>query len=411
MIKRLPLVFTAIVFAAATLIAAEVSTVKLKSGREITGEVTKGDSTYKIKTLSGQTVTVLVSQVDSVSAPIDPDKEYADRLSKIDAKSADDHVTIAEWASANNLFEIAQKELKAALDINKDHVKARLLLRKVEAAIADAATPVETKPAPTATPTGTPTGTPTIGTETDKTFIPTEDIYRIRLQELRRDDKDVAVEFKNDVLERFITMMEGSEPDFKDQAAINRFRAMPRALQALRIRKEFERRDDAAKWYDDIIVKSDPKFMSDYRTKVWPVLRSQCASVDCHGGDKVNGRLKLFCGVSNERVDYTNFVILDGFKTADGRMFDRDTPEDSLLLQFGLPKEQSNQRHPKTIKVVFPNRRSQQYKDIEDFMSKLRPTPHPDYRLKWAPPAPMHLDFGGINFEPASKPTSARSEK
>lgn len=398
MIKRLPLVFTAILFAAATLIAAQVQTVKLKSGREITGEVTRADGAVKIKTLSGQTVIVTPAQIDSMSAPIDPDKEYKDRLSKIDPKSADDHVAIAEWAASLNLFEIAQKELKAALDVNPDHVKARLMLRKVEAAIADAAQYVETKPAATGT-----TSQPVITESLDKLLIPMEDIYHIRLQELRKDDS-VVVEFKNDVLDRYIATLEN--PD-----EVSRFRNMPPAAKALAIRKKFQRSDDAAKWFDDIVIKTDPKFMTEFRTKVWPLVRQQCATVECHGGDNARGKLRLVTGLSNERTDYTNFVILDGYKNADGAMIDRDTPEDSLLLQYGLPKDTASQHHPKAIKTVFTSTRATQYKDIKDWISKLVPTPHPDYRLKWAPPAPMRLNFGGISAEPASKPASAPSSE
>ena len=401
MAKRLPLILTLVLFVAAGAVFAELQTVLLKSGRQVTGEVAKTSTGYQVTTPNG-VINVASGDVASIGPATDPDAEFKDRLSKIDPKNADDHVALAEWAFSRGMMDDAQGELKAALAINANHLKAQLLLRKVEAALADAA---KSEPQPA---TSTSASGPSAAENLDKILIPMDDIYRIRLAELRRDDT-VAVEFKNDLIERFITRMQGSPPDFTDPKNNDQFRAKPRPEQALRIRKEFENNSNPGKWLDDIIIKSDPKFMIEFRSRVLPSIRGHCAAADCHGGEKGQGRLKLFSTPSNDRVDYTNFVIMDGFKNSAGRLIDRDIPDDSLLLQFGLPVEQVKVRHPKTIRWVFTSRQTQQYRNIDDWMSKtLQPTPHPDYRLKWTPPAGVKLDFGisTIDFGPISRPAT-----
>lgn len=415
--KKASLTLAAILFLAAGLIAAEAKTVKLKNGKTYTGEVTEVAGGYRIKAADGTVQMVLTGYVESIGPAINPDKEYKDRLSKIDPKNPDDHVAIAQWAYDANLPDIARKELKAALDLKKDHLKAQLLLKKVEAAIEEARQ-AQTQPVgPTPTPTG-PSTRVGAADSLDKVLIPSEDIFRIRLQELTRKDDQVAIDFKNDLIERFINRQEGVDPDFPDKQASNRFRAMPRPAQALKIRKAFERDADALKWTNDILVKSDPKFMQEFRSKVWPVLRGHCATIECHGGEKGQGRLKYFIAPGNERTDYTNFVILDGYRNSDGRMFDRDNPEDSLLLQYGLPKEQAKFQHPQRPTGPAPqaqayaNNRVKEYRDVEAWIGSLRPTPHPDYNLTWKPPAPIRLNFGNASADlfkdtPSSAPAPA----
>ena len=226
----------------------------------------------------------------------------------------------------------------------------------------------------------------------------------------------VSVEFTNNLIERFIKRLEGVDPDFKENPkASDAFRALPRPAQALKIRKEVDRDfKDPTKWLNDIQVKSDPKFIQEYRLKVWPVIRGHCATADCHGGADGKGHLRLFTGANNERAEYTNFIILDGFANADGRMFDRENSEDSLILQYGLPTEQAKVHHPKIARElkVFDDRKVKQYGDIESWIRSLRSSPHPDYFLAWKPPAGIGLDFGtGAVFKDLTPTTAPAKPK
>ncbi|MFB3890984.1 MAG: hypothetical protein ACE15C_03055 [Phycisphaerae bacterium] len=378
----------------------EVQTVKLKNGAEYTGDVTKTADGYQVRLPGGSIITVGADQVDKIGAPVDRMPEYKLRLSRIDPRKAEDHVALAEWANSVGLLEQAREQLVQALEIDRNNVKAGLLLRQVEAIIGKAPPP-GTKPA-----TGPATRTPaTVVAIDNKMFVSDQDIYHIRLEELRKDDR-VAVEFKRNLIDRFVKYMQGRNDDFKVPQAGDKFKALPAIDQALYIRDELEREANQG-WKDDIIIKTDPKFMIDFRNKVWPFVATNCATSNCHGGDKVRGGLKLYnLPAANEKVDYTNFVLLDGYRNAAGRMINRDRIDDSLLLQYLLPPDQAKFSHSTKINPLVDSRDSAVYRAGRDWIAELKPPPHPDYRLTYQPPAGMKLQFIVEVPFPTPEPTS-----
>lgn len=366
----------------------DVKTVKLKNGRELTGEVTSTESGYQIKIVKGdssQTVSVLKEQVDQIVDVVDPLKEYKDRLAKIDPKKADARYELAKWAFDKKLYDQALENAEAAIAIDKGHIEAPILIRQIKALAPTTAT---TKPdGPTATKPDA---------DADKAMLGDDDINRIRLAELRDGERGIQIEFAKGLIDRYVEAKRGSE-NFETVAQVNAFRNKAKLEQALAIRKDH---GDEADWMDGITVKSDPKFMVDFRNKVYPVVSNFCASPECHGGAKAHGALKLFNpSVKNEKVLYTNFVLLDGYRSEAGRLINRDSIEESLLLKFGLPAASSQVQHPKKIKQAFESRDDQKYKDVYSWIRALQPPPHPDYRLKYQPPAGMKLDFGVFKFD------------
>jgi hypothetical protein len=225
----------------------------------------------------------------------------------------------------------------------------------------------------------------------DEWLLSEDDINRIRLEELRATDK-VRIEFANDVLTRYIESRRGS-PDW--QNAEKAFRGKPPIQRAIEMLTYVDRQNASIR--DDIRVQTDPQFMVDFRRHIWPSVGSQCAVAECHGGNKPVGGLKLFRGAGrNERVDYTNFIILDGMVSRDGkaRLIDRSNPEKSLLLQYGLLPDQAEFRHPEKLRrPIFTSRSSPSFKSALKWVTLLRGPMHPDYRLEYAPPFGMKLDF------------------
>ena len=54
----------------------------------------------------------------------------------------------------------------------------------------------------------------------------------------------------------------------------------------------------------------------------------------------------LRSGVATDRVRYTNLLILDRFRTDEGQpLLDWDNPEQSLLVQYGLPRNETSTPH------------------------------------------------------------------
>jgi len=363
-------------------------TLTLKDGRKVTGDVTKTDAGYRVKTDNGD-VEFKANEVESLADSADLDKEYQDRLGKIDDKDANAHFELARWAERNGRLDIAKKELKRSLEISPDNEQAQLLLRKVEAGLTSTNKPE----VPTATKA-------TIGGPTDaKDLVSDDDINRIRLAELR-DDDNASIEFKNKAFDRFIESQRGTE-NFHEKE----FRKMSRAKQVRYILDT----PGSGGVRDDIVIKSDPKFMMKFRS-IWPGIEQNCGSAACHGGPKGKGEFKLFTrgSAKNDRVDYTNFLILNLWEKDGQHLMDRDHVEDSLVLQYGLPSKDAQYRHPADLnKTMFASKKTSNYKSLEAYIKELQGGTTPEYGTKYQPPVGRKLGTGAADSQPSSKPAKA----
>lgn len=399
---------------AATALAA-TKIVKLKDGRELTGEVVKTeDGKIIVKTKYGESAPINPEDIESMEDVVTPEEEYAQKLKEIDPKSAEDHYKLGKWAFEKGLLEIAEKELKEALEIDPDHERAALMLRRVQAKMEEEGQDENnsTKPEDGEETTNSSTGSAVVKPEY---LISQEDINRIRYFELRQSDR-VSVEFKNDAVERYIEIMQGTG-DFKEKDFDRKFRSWSKLQKVKYIRKNLD--DDSMDIIDDIVITKDPQFMMDFRTQIWPILTNGCAALTCHGGEKVNGGLKIFnVSAKDVKVDYTNYVLLWGcVKHGEGggyhRVIDKNSPDLSLLLQYGLPPENAKYKHPVKIKAMYTSTRDRKYVRVMDWIKSLDGPPMPDYHLVYKAPFGMQVQGDIIDIgldEPTTKPKDGSEE-
>jgi hypothetical protein len=86
---------------------------------------------------------------------------------------------------------------------------------------------------------------------------------------------------------------------------------------------------------------------------------------------------------------YTNFLLVQGYKPKkpiegkDYVMLDRVNPEDSLLLLYGLPQQDSPLPHPKVknFRPIFKGRNDPKYKAIVDWATHTLAPIAPDYGI------------------------------
>lgn len=171
----------------------------------------------------------------------------------------------------------------------------------------------------------------------------------------------------------------------------------------------------ARSYYEKVRVVDQPEPMRRFRDDVQRVtLMGGCATSQCHGGREA-GRLVLSTyRPSNDITLYTNYYILNNFRTDSGQpLIDWGKPEQSLLLQLALPRELSRFRHPPVMKdgkdiwrapLTGPDDR--RAAGIVDWI-KSAYRPRPDYSLDYTPfrpftpPAPSGpAGTGGSPAEP-----------
>ncbi len=365
---------------AAAVYGGEIKRIKLKRS-ELIGTIVEVDGKYKITSERGGVFLIEKHRVTSIEDYIPPQQEYQDRLATIDPNSPQARVELGKWAMEQKLWESAKEQFTEALRLKGDYELASLLLRQVNRKIA--AGQKVTKKLGVRPTTGTLAATATFD---PKWLVTKTEINRIRMGELRSKDLFIRVKFLNRVEDRFIDQMLG-KGDFTRPNFVPRFRRMKPPAKAMYILDNLDRVDP--EMVNDIIIVSDPKFMIEFRQRVWPIISGFCARIDCHGGEKPVGRLRLFKKPGGA-AEYTNFLILDYYESQGRKMIDRDHRDMSLLLQFGLPGDMAKYPHPVPLRrVPFQNRQSVNYRRVQQWVDSLMGPPEPDYdvklRLPWAP--------------------------
>lgn len=399
---RALLVVGCLAVTAAFCLADGLKRIKLRDGRVVEGEIVeKTADSIKLRMKLGE-LTFPAGQVVTMEDVYDAKADYEQRLAKLKKDDAGANVELGRWAMEQGLLAEARKHFKAALEINKDDERAALLLRQLEAKLAQ-------KPAaPEAGPT-TGTATPDSGKLPFemKDMVRIEDIHRIRQAELR-EGETVSVEFRNDVLERFIKGMAGVDR-FREPTFVTQFKNWSSSKQA---RYMLSMLKENSPLRDDILVKGDPEFMKEFRSTVWRYVGGNCAASACHGAKEGRGGLKLYnYPGQNDYVDYTNFLILSTFHDKESlrEMINRDHPEMSMMLQYSLPAQVAELKHSKQIPAVFGNRTHEGYQRTLKWIRDLEKLPR--YEIKKRPPYVMETVRGphGIRggSEPAIAPTSA----
>jgi hypothetical protein len=381
--------------AASFCLAGELKRIKLRDGRVIEGQIVeKTQTSIKVRMKLGE-LTFPTDQVTSMEDVHDAKADYEQRLAKLKKDDAGAQVELGRWAMEQGLLAEARTRFQAALELKKDDERAALLLRQVEAKLAG--NPATPEVASTHVPIDT--GRQSFDM---KDMVRIEDIYRIRQAELR-EGETAAVEFRNDVLERFIKAMAGKE-EFRQPAFVQQFKNWAPSRQA---RYMLGRLEESSPLRNDILIKSDPEFMKEFRATLWRYASGNCATSACHGSKEGRGGLKLynFPG-QNDHVDYTNFLILSSFHNKENlrKAINRDHPEMSMVLQHALPPQVAELKHPKPIPAAFSNRTHEGYLRTLKWIRSLEKLPRYDIRKR--PPFVMEPSSGlpGIR---GGTPTSA----
>ena len=353
----------------------------LSEAGDVLKAVLKSDPTHKRAKL-------LLEEIEAKKIRTeDPAKlrqEYFTRRAAIEAKDAAGFLQLGKWACEKKLLREAKVVLATALKINPQLAEAETLLNKINTAI-------------------TSGGASTAGVQ-DKYLLSMADIYRVRIEEFSRKDDVVSVRYRNRVLDRFITAMSGRDEFESDMHFGKKFMGYT-AIKKIRYILDPNRTippETLATLKQDILIEADPAFMKTFRTRIWPVVKQNCATTACHGAPAGKGKIKirLFnASARNAKIAYTNFVILAGTSGKEGgRVLDRDTPHESLLLEYLLPKRMAKRQHPDTKKAVrnlFRDREQPAYKVIHGWISSLAAPGYPDYHLEYKPPFGMKLDLSG----------------
>ena len=325
--------------------AAEVTLV-LTDGSEVTGEMIESND-QQVVLMIGQIRTTFARDriADFKQAP-SLQQEYQQRRRKLADDDVNGHFDLAMWLykrGSTAADRLALDELTKVIELDPEHEMAELALKVIERRLR-----ALEEPEPTDEPTEEPTDDedpdkpdarkrPKVLTKEQVNLIKIYEIDpdlepRVRIRSETIDELFVAYR-ENPVLEEFVERGKRGRAAFDDLEPHQQLRLM------------FDMR--ARELYKQVKVLDEPPQMTTFRKRIHrQVVLQRCAS--CHNKGQAAGLDLVNVRATSEQAAYTNFLILHRTRAGAGkyRMIDRDKPQKSLLLQYGLPRDAAVAPHP-----------------------------------------------------------------
>lgn len=370
----------------AGVVLARPGVVKTTDGQTYEGEIDDKDPSVVEVTVRGIQNRIQRSRVASVEYADDFAKQFNDRLAKLAPTDVQGRLALAQEAFEQKQYVLAREAAVSAQTVDPNSADAASMLEIIRSQMRlEAAKNRPPEPVKPAGEAATQPGAtqPTTGPK----VLSAEQVNAMRQAELRPEDTSVRINIDADLKKRFATLT-GMKPQ-----EIN---AMKQPELAALILKQ-----GTPEMRKDVKILSDPPSMMNFRTKVQPFVLQSCGTTGCHG-TRSPQKFALVDPADTEAAAYTNFYILqkyikqlpqsgnDVFGRGELRMIDRQSPADSMLLQYALPVATATYDHPEVrdYRAALRGLSDPRYKIISDWISKSLSPIDPDYGFEFTPSGP-----------------------
>lgn len=367
--------------------------VLLRDGQSREGIIIEDDFEHVIIEVEGIRTRLLREAVDRVILKPTFQQQYEQFVSTLDPTLPQRTILMCRWLIDQRRYDLAKKHLEEMLAEADDPRKlpeASRLLRVVDAQLALQADALEANAA---------------GEEADRSLSLPEDDSAVNMEEfsgglLSRDDVNLIrvyeIDFENpprvsvrpETIRQLISdyITHPAMPSSQSERT-KLYRADP--IDVVKLMFEVRARE----LYGEVRVHTEPESMNIFRRRVhdnW--LLNNCTS--CHSGPDA-GRFFLHRrGYQDERVRYTNFLILERLELdSQWPLINYSEPEMSLIIQHGLPRDEARLPHPDVPnwQPVFTRSRDRLKREsirwIESMMQ-----PRPVYPVDYEPPLRERID-------------------
>jgi hypothetical protein len=382
------------------ILVAKPGVIKTTDGRSLEGDIDDTGGTSVNITTHGVTISVDRTDIDTITYTDDLESEFNNRMATLAPTDITGRLDLARWALDHQQYSLAQQAADSANTIEPGNPDVATMIATIQSTEAMQARQQAAATQVSAEPTESPATMPSM----PKQFLSQDDINIIRQSELR-DTDTIQVAFLNDVRNRFINAR-GLDP-----ATFNNLSDSAQAMAIIQNGNPTLARD--------VRILSDPASMQQYRSRIEPRLLAGCAASGCHGGTENNGGFFLYPHADSIAISYTNFYILQTYKAkvmvhdvfGDGKalrpLIDPIHPEESPLIQFCLPQNQSPNPHPsvKGYAPLFTGTTDANYAAFVDWMGTMLKPIAPDYGIQFQVPslaAPVTPAEGSQNSSPAT---------
>lgn len=370
----------------------------LKDGSQAIGRLTdiSGDSYTLV--ISGIPTRFDKSFVLRVAALPPIEERYKQMRATIPDEDLDQRLTLAQWLRDKRAYTLALTEVEGILKADGAHPGARELKKLLDLQLEMERDSAKRRAEKPATTPDAPDGPSEIEKEAERSRnfpkLSADQINVLRVFELNLSNPPrllVPKELIDEIIKRYASddlipsTPEGREALYKS-----------RPTQIIELLYRLKARD----LYGMVQVLEDPEVFLSFKRDVhqgW--LINSCATSRCHGGEHA-GRLMLDRYRPAEPATfYTNFLILERFRLADGSpLINYTEPEKSPLVQFAMPRNLASRKHPQvrdgnSLDQWKPAIRSKDDRRYTNTMNWIRSMyqPRPDYGLSYDPPQPKGI--------------------
>jgi hypothetical protein len=363
----------------------------LKDGRKVTGVLVEQNSEKIVLTIGGIATTFKMDIVDKVQTLPTVAERYKALRASIDPEDVEGLLRLADWLRSHNRFDLALEEVDRATKVepaNPDAKAMRTLIVEQQKIAAGGVAPNRPAKDVRPTPPGTKAG--------DFPLLSPEQVNIIRVFEVNLKDPP-RLKIDRNTVTRFMDKYAG-----KSWEGHGAMPTTPEGRAVFYAKKPGEVLEwmfglKAREFYGEVQVLENPKCMQLFRDRVnrtW--LINSCATNNCHGGQEA-GRLWLYNKrQGSDQAAYTNFLILERFKLANGMpLISYTEPAQSPLLQMGLPRDQAVIKHPELVgankgkwRAVFRGPEDERFQEALEWIKSMYEK-RPDYPVDYKAPVPQ----------------------
>lgn len=385
-----------------SLALAREATVRTRDGRELTGELVTQNDRVVVLSIAGIETPVPREQVAELELKPTAQELYAQVRPELEDSDLEGRLALAQRLYEMKALDLSRRELTDLSRSFPGEPRIARLDKIIEADQELARQRVESDPNPrTRGNQGRPPRTREGRAEQAEAgeLLTAEQINLIRVYEIDLADEPRGIRISREVLDKFFQVYRDDDGQPLDRRAQAEFRRRPPFEQ---LGEFFTAR--VRDLYGQVEIMVDPPALSTYRNTVNDAYVVRYFRR--HFGTGQVAGLKLYGARPNSVEEaYTNFLILHQFVGGDSvPMIDRSNPQDSLLVQWGLPRELATSPAPQVEgwEPAFRSIEDPQFQRVVDWIGMLY-TPAPDYGITY-PPAGSETagDEADAPAEPAS---------